>query len=779
LLAEHGGAVLADAVGLGKTYVALALASRADAVLVVCPGGLRDLWEEASGHAGVRIATVTVEAMSRMGPTAGPHGRRPNETTAQQESHSGVPSHDSRCGEWVAGHMNAGHMKAGLVIVDEAHHFRNPRTRRFRALARLTTGARVLLLTATPIHNRTGDLAALLSLFLGAHAWTLTEDQRAQHVVRRDHDLVRDGRASPLTSPTIPQVDGPHVVGIGDDEETLRAIVALPPPVPPRDGETCSALTAMGLVRQWSSSAGALRAALRRRLERAVALEAALEQDAYPSYRDLRDWCLGDGAIQLALPELLLSSTVLDAETPRPGDRQALVRSGLLDAVRRHAAGVRALLCRLETAADIDATRADRLRAIARAHAGSQVVAFSAYEDTVRALYRLLRADGRVCALSGKGGMIAGGQLNRADVVRQFAPGGRQSAPQAARIDLLLTTDLLSEGVNLQGASAVVHLDLPWTPARLEQRVGRVARLGSPHLVARVYAFAPPAAADVLLGVERRLRAKLDAAGRSIGIAGSIVPPMSATVSGDLALPADLAPAQIRPAEQRRLVGPPEHLAFARSVVGRWRHSRDAAVPTAANTLWACAGGAGRGFVAACMAGGRAILLGAVDGPASDAPHILATAVRWAEGEPAIPDPIAYEDAIRAIREWWLEQCAGQDAGLSTIAGAEPRLRVLGRIAAITRRTPMHARPTVLALADRARRAAAAPFGSGAEWVLDQLAGAPMADTQWLRAVAAFGDAHRRHAGSAAPPDRRIEVAALIVVGPEHEGTGTKRSRDE
>ena len=46
---------------------------------------------------------------------------------------------------------------------------------------------------------------------------------------------------------------------------------------------------------------------------------------------------------------------------------------------------------------------------------------------------------------------------------------------------LLLTTDLASEGVNLQDASVVVHLDLPWTAARLEQRVGRVARLASAH----------------------------------------------------------------------------------------------------------------------------------------------------------------------------------------------------------------------------------------------------------------------------------------------------------
>jgi hypothetical protein len=129
-------------------------------------------------------------------------------------------------------------------------------------------------------------------------------------------------------------------------------------------------------------------------------------------------------------------------------------------------------------------------------------------------------------------------------------------------------------------------------------------------------------------------------------------------------------------------------------------------------------------------------------------------------------DWAAGEGALHSIREWWAERCATEDAGLSTIAGAAPRLRVLGRIAAITRRTPMHARPTILALAERARRAAASPFGTGAEWVLDQLAGASMPDARWLRTVAAFGDAHRTRRVESPALDRRIELVALIVLGP-------------
>src|SRR5207237_6422883 len=59
-----------------------------------------------------------------------------------------------------------------LFVVDEAHRFRNPGTNRYRALARLVVGAKVLLVTATPVHNRVGDLCHLLRLFLRDHDLT-------------------------------------------------------------------------------------------------------------------------------------------------------------------------------------------------------------------------------------------------------------------------------------------------------------------------------------------------------------------------------------------------------------------------------------------------------------------------------------------------------------------------------------------------------------------------------------------------------------------------------
>ena len=104
---EGGGALLADAVGLGKTFVALALARAACRPLVIAPVGLRSMWEEAARRTEVVVQFRSTESLGQS--TVPPRGPQP----------------------W------------DLVIVDEAHHFRNPATRRYRFLARLTAGCRV------------------------------------------------------------------------------------------------------------------------------------------------------------------------------------------------------------------------------------------------------------------------------------------------------------------------------------------------------------------------------------------------------------------------------------------------------------------------------------------------------------------------------------------------------------------------------------------------------------------------------------------------------------
>jgi hypothetical protein len=86
------------------------------------------------------------------------------------------------------------------------------------------------------------------------------------------------------------------------------------------------------------------------------------------------------------------------------------------------------------------------------------------------------------------------------------------------RIDTLVATDVLSEGVDLHDAGLVVHLDLPWTVARIEQRVGRLRRIGSPHREVLQYAFEPPASANSALQLLQRLAAKAGLADALVGM---------------------------------------------------------------------------------------------------------------------------------------------------------------------------------------------------------------------------------------------------------------------
>ncbi|HTD61356.1 MAG TPA: DEAD/DEAH box helicase [Gemmatimonadaceae bacterium] len=644
---EYGGALLADETGLGKTYIAVALLAEAKQPLVVAPSALLPMWRSALSASGVTARAHSIEAMS--------YGR--------------VPA------------------RSDFIVVDEAHHFRNPATRRYAALAELTTDARVLLLSATPVHNARADITALLALFRA-------NPPLGRVIVRREHSAETRPRVLPM-----------QWIATADDEATLRDILALPTPVPPRDGDAGGALVAHGLVRQWASSAGALRGALRRRLGRAIAMAAALKSDRHPTYYDLRSWCLGEGAVQLAFPELLIP------DVAPAGTRE------LREAVEAHAHGVRRLLAQMAARPNPDLARAAVLREVA---AGRKTIAFSAYEDTVHAIARH-HGYRRTCALGGRGGIVAGGRLRRAEAIARFAPIAMGcSAPAAAHeIDLLIATDLLSEGLNLQDASVVVHLDLPWTPARMEQRVGRAARIGSPHSCVSVYALAPPASAEVMLGVERRLQEKLQQAARAVGVSLMFFPQPCAT--------------------------------SMRSTLERW-----AAADVASGRIGSVRAERS-GFLAAVRVDAEALLVADLGSGVTDDPEDLLRAIGLAEHEATVTDSDAREKAERVVLAWGERRGATRD-----IYDVRSR-HVARRIAGIVSKARAHRRPALADMAARARRAATLPLGIGAEAALGMLADSDMGDEAWLEAIAAFADDHERPPRPARGSGPGVEILAMLL----------------
>ncbi|HEU4721894.1 MAG TPA: SNF2-related protein, partial [Gemmatimonadaceae bacterium] len=213
-LQRDGGCLLADDVGTGKTYVALAVAREWRMPLVVAPASLRSTWEHAIRRAGVHCRFASHESLSR--------GKVPHE------------------------HCDG-------IIVDESHRFR-PTSRRHAALARLAARAPVLMLSATPLQNRVRELAAQLALFLGEAAFGLEATELTRWVVR---SVAGDGVPLPRVAP-------PRWVAIdAEDGDVLRAILALPPPPRASDAGDGGVLIQLSLVRAWASSRAALVAAVR------------------------------------------------------------------------------------------------------------------------------------------------------------------------------------------------------------------------------------------------------------------------------------------------------------------------------------------------------------------------------------------------------------------------------------------------------------------------------------------------------------------------------------
>jgi hypothetical protein len=673
LLDEHGGALLADAVGLGKTFIALAAAREASDVLVVAPASLRDGWMTAADLARVAVRFVSVQMLSR----------------------------NERFGD------------PDLIVIDEAHHLRNPRTRRFAVACALCRRAKVLLLSATPVQNRLTDLRTVLSLFLGQRAHAMSPEELARFIVRRSElDVDRSARLG------LPRVAAPEWLRPVQDVDCLDRLFALPAPLPPMDGDDGGVLVTYTLVRQWASSRAALSAALRRRVARGQAMHDALLAGRRPTRVELAAWSYAEGAQQLAFPELSVA-------------HEAVNPTALIAQVERHIDAVRELLAWLSTSPDPDTARAGTLRELLDRHRGERIIAFSEYADTVAALYRALAPTMRVAMLTHGGGRVAGGTVTRHELLERFEPGASTSVSASERIDLLLTTDVLSEGVNLQDASVVVHLDLAWNPARLEQRVGRVRRIGSARDAVAVYLFAPPAPAERVLGLERRLRVKLGIAARAVGVAGAILPGFGGQSAA--------APTEDRIA----------------GLVRRWRRSP---APSTETCIGAVVRASRNAALACVRSGGTVSLIAVLADRITDSCAVIEDLLANADGD---DNPIHGHElgAIRDAVDRWLRRRVVVDVvNVSALHVGRARRTLLNRVDTIAHRTPRHAKPELVPLMRAARGAATVTLPAGAERVLDELARAPLGDHAWLQAIGEFAALHARSGAGAS------ELLALLVL---------------
>lgn len=689
-LNEFGGALLADPPGTGKTVLALAAARGTSRVLVLAPSTLREQWLSAADRAAVPITFVSIEALSRNGTRA----------------------------------------VADFVIIDEAHHLRTRTTRRYHHASALCVGAQVLLLSATPVVNLAADRDALLALFMGSRAEHLSPAELGRCVVRR--------RDSGATHPALRRLGA--ITAHAEIEGIAESLRQLPPPIAIAGGAAATALIAMTLAMAWQSSLAALDAALRRREQRGGALADLLRAGRRPTHAALRYWVLSDDTTQLALP-LLVSPA---AEPPGPATVDAL-----LTTLERHLAAVAALRALIRPhRADDTASRAAALRTLLAAHPCSRVIVFARHAETVRTLYSALRREPGVMAIVGARVHAAAGRWTRDEVLRAIGPRARAHAEHDARdphdpldpraIRLVLSTDALAEGVEMQGVGVVVHADLPWTPARLEQRVGRVVRVGSTAREVYEAWFAAPRGARELVRLGARLARKEQCrrlAVREGDARGEIVAILESWSGAVTARDDGAAPQN-----------------------GAARGDGCAVRGAAATSFAAC-----DGFVSVLIEReGARLLCGVHDGSRwrlSSTPRRVLSVLRSVlESEPGMAELHSPREAqgapiasgaltVRRVRRLLARvlarrgalQLAGSTRGDPTHSASERRIkRVRGRLARLLERAPALARPVLAERHEHLMRVLWLPLEAAREGRIDDLLGADLDDATFARRLGAL-----------------------------------------
>lgn len=164
---------------------------------------------------------------------------------------------------------------------------------------------------------------------------------------------------------------------------------------------------------------------------------------------------------------------------------------------------------------DNDQKLVELLNLVTKKHKDSKVLIFTQYADTVDYLERELLGNG-VQNIEG----VTGGSSDPTLIAWRFSPVSNEKRDRVAREDelrVLVATDVLSEGQNLQDAAIVVNYDLPWAIIRLVQRAGRVDRIGQLADTIQCYSFLPAEGVERIIRLRARVRQRLQENAEVVG----------------------------------------------------------------------------------------------------------------------------------------------------------------------------------------------------------------------------------------------------------------------
>jgi superfamily II DNA or RNA helicase len=564
ILGRYDGVMIADSVGLGKTWIGKKLLEDyayhlREKALIVCPAALRDMWERELAEAAISSTVLSQEEL----------GRETFEPRAFGD--------------------------ADVVLVDEAHNFRNPSANRYASLEQVLganggrgrDGARkkVILLTATPINNDLFDLYNEIALitrgdrsyfaaagigdlyryFLHARRQTRKQEQSLalynlleEIVIRRTRPFVRRAYPEATIRGKVIRFPERKLRTVNYDleatyggiyEEVVAGIESLE--LAPYKLETFKkkgierdefeegreqALVGIfksRYLKRFESSIEAFRISVRRALSFLNTFETYLLDGkllkssefhraiAYLSREDEEDD---------AMPGSLADELDANEEARRFLERMASVNTadydlrGIDRAVKHDVKVLTAIWERVKDIRPEKDAKLQRLKELLRGEIkGRKVLVFTYYKDTARYLYRHLGHPENPAAQAfckELGGLTVRRMDSGADarerlrIVEAFAPrsnGRPEWAGSEQEIDLLISTDVLSEGQNLQDCGLLLNYDLHWNPTRMVQRAGRIDRLGTEFDELWLYNMFPDEGLERLLRLVESLSAKISA----------------------------------------------------------------------------------------------------------------------------------------------------------------------------------------------------------------------------------------------------------------------------
>ena len=608
---RYGGAFLCDGVGLGKTFIGLMLIERFAAhekknvALFVPKSAKGPVWER---ELSKRLPDV-FKGYSRLK----------------------IFSHTDLLREKMAEELEQVALEADVIIIDEAHHFRNTGTRgeegearqsRYWRLFDIVADKQMFLLTATPINNRLTDFQHMAELFtqkepdhfaggtLGIHSLPgyirrvekqieeeIYGSEGNEEISFDDPDATARLAADPLFDALVVQRSRSYVKESVKREGGME--VMFPEPREPTvaeysvrqtygklldmvaqafhkkeplfvlgvynpfayyKGDSEDVATAMEIgrlkqvvalirtnfLKRFESSADAFKQSCWRLLFKLLAWmevncqtehEKALldrwrrKHAKLLNYTPDNDLFPGDEAEEdLVDPELLARWEKLDRDEFKV---EEMIADTLQDLEQ-----ITDFLNELEkfkSSQDLKLKKLIQLLTKDPVLSKHKVLIFSEFSDTARYIARQLKE----AEIEGVDQIDSGTKVDRAKVIQRFAPYYNESSSAEIgdkEIRILVATDVLSEGLNLQDATRLINYDLHWNPVRLMQRIGRVDRRMNPEVEDRIindhpdqkelrgtvayWNFLPPEDLDELLRLYGRVARKTLRISKTLGIEG-------------------------------------------------------------------------------------------------------------------------------------------------------------------------------------------------------------------------------------------------------------------